>query len=52
MPTDLFVLSRSHFDEKSGFNAALGVKVFARLSSAIAERLRRTDAELQVIEER
>lgn len=52
MPTDLFVLSRSRFDEQSRSNVALGVKAFARLASAIAERLRQTDAELQALEER
>ncbi len=51
-PTELFVLSRARFNELARDNAALGVQVFARLSLAIAERLRQTDAELSVLEER
>jgi SulP family sulfate permease len=52
VPTDLYVLSRSRFNEQARANAAIGVQVFARLAQAIAERLRQTDAELQVLEER
>lgn len=52
VPTDLFVLSRARFNEQSKSNVTLGVKVFARMASAIAERLRHTDAELQSLEER
>lgn len=50
--TDLYVITRSRFNEKARADAELGVKVFARLASAIAERLRQTDAELQALEER
>lgn len=50
--TDLYVLSRSRFNEQARADAAMGVQLFARLASAIAERLRQTDAELQVLEER
>lgn len=52
VPTDLYVITRSRFNEKARANAELGVKVFARLASAIAERLRQTDVELQALEER
>lgn len=52
VPTDLYVLSRARFNLQSRSDAVLGVQVFARLASAIAERLRQTDAELQVLEER
>ncbi len=51
-PSDLFVLSRSRFNELARANATLGVQVFARLSLTIAERLRQTDAELRILEER
>ncbi|MBI5885015.1 MAG: SLC26A/SulP transporter family protein [Deltaproteobacteria bacterium] len=51
-PTDLYVITRSRFNDKSRANAELGVKVFARLASAIAERLRQTDVELRALEER
>jgi len=51
-PTELYVITRSRFNDKSRANAELGVKVFARLASAIAERLRKTDAELRALEER
>lgn len=50
--TDLYVLSRSRFDEKSYSDAVFGVQVFARLALAIAERLRHADTELQTLEER
>ncbi len=49
---ELYVLSRALFDEQARADATLGVQVFARLSLAIAERLRQTDMELQVLEER
>ena len=42
----------ARFNEKAHANATLGIKVFARLASAAAARLRLTDAELQAIEER
>lgn len=50
--TDLYVLSRDHFDAHVESDADIGVQLFARLALAIAERLRQTDAELQVLEER
>lgn len=52
VPTDLYILSRSRFNEQIRSDAAIGAHVFARLALAIAERLRHTDAELQVLEER
>ncbi len=51
-PTDLYVLSRSLFNAQSRSDASLGVRVFARLALAIAARLRHTDAEVRVLEER
>ena len=50
--TDLYVLSRSRFNEQSRSDPVLGVQVFARLASALAERLRQADAELRALEER
>lgn len=50
--TDLYVLSRSRFNELARANAAMGVQVFARLALSIAESLRQTDAELRILEER
>lgn len=52
VPTDLYVLSRSRFNEQSRSNPEFGVKVFARLARAIALRLRQTDAELRALQER
>jgi SulP family sulfate permease len=52
VPTELYRLSRARFDMQTGTDATIGMKVFARLSLAIAERLRQTDAELRVLEER
>lgn len=50
--TDLYVLSRSRFNELARANAAMGVQVFARLALSIAESLRQSDAELRALEER
>jgi SulP family sulfate permease len=50
--TDVYVLSRSRFNELARANAAMGVQVFARLALSIAESLRQSDAELRVLEER
>lgn len=50
--TALYALSRRRFDEQIQADAAVGVQVFARLALAIADHLRRTDAELQVLEDR
>ncbi|MBF8295966.1 MAG: sulfate transporter [Bacteroidetes bacterium] len=52
VPTDLYVLSRTRFNEQSKSNPIFGVQVFARLAHAIALRLRQTDAELRALEER
>jgi SulP family sulfate permease len=50
--TDLYLLSRSRFNELARADAAMGVQVFARLALSIAESLRQTDAELSILEER
>ncbi len=50
--TDLYVLSRSRFNARSWSDPTFSVQFFARLAFAIAERLRQTDAELRVLEER
>ena len=52
MDTDLYVLSRSRFNELARANAAMGVQIFARLALSISESLRQTDAELRILEER
>lgn len=49
---DLFALSRSQFDEVCHTDSFPGVEVFVRLAIAIAERLRQTDLELRILEER
>ena len=49
---DLFVLSRARFNSHAATNPAFGVRFFASLALAIAERLRQADGELQVLEER
>jgi SulP family sulfate permease len=51
-PTDLYVLSRSRFNIQSRANPSLGVQVFARIATAITERLRHADSELRILEER
>ncbi len=51
-PTELYVLSRARFNEQSRSDPVVGVQVFARLALAIALRLRQTDAEMRVHEER
>ena len=50
--TDIYVLSRTRFNEQSRSDPVLGVQIFARLASAIAERLRQADVELRALEER
>lgn len=50
--TDLYVLSRSRFNEHSRADATLGAMVFARLAQAIADRLRQADSELRALEDR
>lgn len=49
---ELYVLSRKEFNEQVYNNAVLGVRVFARIASAISARLRQTDSELSALEER
>jgi SulP family sulfate permease len=44
---DLFVISRTRFDEVSRAHPVVGVKMFARLARAEALRLRQADAELR-----
>lgn len=51
-PTDLFALSRARFNVQSRSDPTFGVQVFARLAFTIALRLRQTDAELRVLEDR
>jgi SulP family sulfate permease len=50
--TELYLLSRARFNTLARANATMGVQVFARLALSIAESLRQTGAELQVLEER
>jgi SulP family sulfate permease len=52
VPTDLYVLSRARFNSHAATDPAFGVRFFASLALAIAERLRQADGELQVLEER
>ncbi|MDD2759408.1 MAG: cyclic nucleotide-binding domain-containing protein, partial [Methylomonas sp.] len=49
---ELYMLSRREFNARVYDDAVLGVRVFARVASAISERLRQTDRELSVLEER
>jgi SulP family sulfate permease len=49
--TDVFVISRAHFDEVSRTNPALGAMLFARLARGLAIRLRYTDGELRALKE-
>lgn len=49
---DLYVLSRKEFNAQVYNDAVLGVRIFARIASAISARLRQTDSELSVLEER
>jgi SulP family sulfate permease len=49
---DLYALSRKVFNEKSREDAQLGVQIFARLAHVISNRLRETDNELRIAEER
>ena len=50
--TDLYALSRSRFNKLSRSDPRLGAQIFARLARALAFRLRQTDAELRILEER
>ncbi|MCK6480979.1 MAG: cyclic nucleotide-binding domain-containing protein [Planctomycetes bacterium] len=49
--TDLYLLSRDRFDALSHTHPRAGAMLFARLARILAERLRRTDAELRAREE-
>jgi len=49
--TDLFVITRTGFDEVSRAHPVVGVKMFARLARAEALRLRQADAELRALYE-
>ena len=49
--TDVFVVSRTRFDEVSRSNPTLGVMLFARLARGLAIRLRYADAELRALKE-
>lgn len=48
---DIYLLSRQVFDRFAGRQPQLAGKVFAGLARILAERLRRTDAELRALEE-
>ena len=50
-PTDLFVISRTKFDELSRAHPLVGLKIYARLARALALRLRHTDAEVRALYE-
>lgn len=50
--TELFALPRSRFDAIAAQNPETASHVFEHLALAIAQRLRHTDAELRVLEER
>ncbi|PIR18779.1 MAG: sulfate permease and related transporter [Elusimicrobia bacterium CG11_big_fil_rev_8_21_14_0_20_64_6] len=48
-PTELYALSRSRFNDLSRSHPALGAMLFARLSHALALRLRQADEELGLL---
>ena len=48
----LYSLSRQEFNRQIQQNPVLGVRIFARLANAISLRLRQTDSELSMIEDR
>ena len=50
-PTELFVLSRTRFDEAAPRQPDLGRKFFWRLARALAFRLRQADAEIRALHE-
>lgn len=50
VPTDLYVLSRSKFDDVADRFPAMGKRAFSRLARALAIRLRQADAELQALD--
>lgn len=49
---DFYVLSRREFNAHVYNDAVLGARVFARIARAISLRLRQTDSELRIIEDR
>jgi SulP family sulfate permease len=49
--TDLYGISRAKFDALSRRHPSLGAVFYARLAKLLSKRLRRTDAELQALEE-
>ena len=49
---EVYLLSRSRFNEQSRAHPEIGAQVFARLALAIAQRLRHTDNELRAAEDR
>jgi len=49
---DLYVLSRKEFNVQVYNDAVLGVRIFARIASAVSLRLRQTDSELCALEDR
>lgn len=50
--TDLYVLSRARFGEHTGEQAEVSVHVLGHLARVLAQRLRQTDEELRLLEER
>lgn len=52
VPTDIFVLSWARFGERAKDSAEAGVQVLGHLARVLAERLRQTDEELRLLEER
>ena len=50
--TELYILSRASFNERSRADATIGVVVFARLAKVLALRLRAADTELRWSEDR
>jgi SulP family sulfate permease len=50
--TDLYALSREHFDGLVKTSPALGGRVFEQLAYAVSKRLRMADTELRALEER
>ena len=49
--TDVYVISRTQFDDMSRLYPLLGLKMFARLARTLAVRLRHTDSELRTLQE-
>jgi SulP family sulfate permease len=50
-PAELYVLSRSRFNQQCDGNSRLAAQFFERLAATISERLRQTDTELRVLAE-